>query len=486
MNVPRPRVATLLVLAAAATALAWPSAAPAQSTTPSLRVVSPGGTLVLPRFRGRVQLNLGVWIAATGGDFELRVARPDYDSPAGVAQLDSASGDVLRELPADTLDGWFGLSKLTQVTVRDSTGKWVAGRNFTFCPNSFERQRVDDSGPDLPRYPAMCGFFSPFTKGMVWGIESGWATGAFGNEFESPSLRLRRDGTYTFTIRIAARYAAQLDIPAADARVTRTVRVKTVKRPPFFFERAPSRLARAAAASTSVPDVTNPDPSTLPDLVALPLWSMHTSTRRGRDFLNFAATPWNAGPAPLVIEGFRRPGEDVMDAFQYFRDADGNVVGRAPVGGMRYHAHPMHNHWHFLQFASFTLHSANSSAPVRSRKQAFCLFPTDAIDLTVERADWRGWDGGGLSTACGSQSALWVREVLQAGWGDTYFQGIPGQSFDITKLPNGWYNARLTVNPLGRIYETTTANNVESRLLYLGGRPGHRWTVVAPWHGIEE
>jgi hypothetical protein len=29
------------------------------------------------------------------------------------------------------------------------------------------------------------------------------------------------------------------------------------------------------------------------------------------------------------------------------------------------------------------------------------------------------------------------------------------------------------------------SNNVESRLLYLGGRPGKRWVVVAPWHGID-
>jgi hypothetical protein len=128
---------------------------------------------------------------------------------------------------------------------------------------------------------------------------------------------------------------------------------------------------------------------------------MSTSTRRTRDYLNFAATPWNAGPAPLVIEGFRRAGEDMMDAYQYFRDADGNVVGRAQVGDMMYHARPSHDHWHFLQFASFSLHAANTSATVRSRKQAFCLFPTDAIDLTVERADWQAWDGGGLSTALG-------------------------------------------------------------------------------------
>jgi hypothetical protein len=40
--------------------------------------------------------------------------------------------------------------------------------------------------------------------------------------------------------------------------------------------------------------------------------------------LRFSATVWNAGDAPLVVDGFRRPGEDAMDAYQYFFDADGN------------------------------------------------------------------------------------------------------------------------------------------------------------------
>jgi Lysyl oxidase len=119
---------------------------------------------------------------------------------------------------------------------------------------------------------------------------------------------------------------------------------------------------------------------------------------------------------PLVVEGFRRPGESVMDAYQYFRDEDGDVVGRAAVGEMAFHSHPEHNQ-------------------------------------------------GSLSTNCGSPSALWVREVLQTGWADTYFQGIPGQSFDITTVPNGWYYARLEVNPFGALHEVTRANNVESRLV---------------------
>jgi len=121
---------------------------------------------------------------------------------------------------------------------------------------------------------------------------------------------------------------------------------------------------------------------------------------------------------------------------------------------------------------------------VRSKKQSFCLAPTDAIDLTVPRADYNAF-GGGRFTMCGGQGAIWVREVLQAGWGDTYVQGVGGQSFDITNVPNGWYSVRVEVNPTGELFEASADNNVETRLVHLGGRPGKRRVLMSPWHGID-
>jgi hypothetical protein len=463
-------------------AFAWPSSVAAQPQPPSLRLVSPGGPITLYRYERRVPLGaLPVWVAATGGDFELRVSRPDYDTPVGIAQVEAGGGAVLRDLPEDTLDGWNGLVRFIEVTVINSEGTTVRQRRFTFCPNGWDRQRVDDSGPDVPRYPTFCSdWLSFFTRGMVWGIESGWATPAFvDGESGSSRVWLPR-GEYSMVVRVADPYGELFEIPEEDSSVTLDVTVEdgSEGKPGPHAPRSPRPVQNLA-----VPDVSDPDPSTLPDLVALPLWSLTTFTRRGRDYLGFAATPWNAGPAPLVIEGFRRPDETVMDAYQYFRDANGNVVGRAEVGTMAYDARRGHDHWHLRQFAEFSLRDATQQV-ARSKKQAFCLAPTNAIDLTVERAMWNPYEGG-VHTACGSAGALWVREVLQTGWADTYFQGIPGQSFNITTLPNGWYYARIDVNPLGALYETTTANNSDSRLLYLGGRPGRRTVLVTPWHGIE-
>jgi hypothetical protein len=481
MRLRSPRTAITFVVLAVLALAAWPSPVSGAPSDPSVRMFAPTDSATLYRYGRRVQLvDLPVWMAAVNGDFELRVSRPDYDTEPDIVQTGAPGRDFTPEMRNE----WNGLASFFEITVTDSDGATVRQRSFTFCPNVWERQRIDDSGPELPRYPAFCSdWLSFFTKGMVWGIDAGWASQAFTwSDFGAPRMRLSA-GEYTFHIAIASSYADLLEIPAGDSEVTLDVTVVNAEKeagPPI--DRAPARTGQRQVLA--VPDDLDPDPATVPDLVALPLWNLQTTGGRERDFLAFAATPWNAGPAPLVVEGFRREGEALMDAYQYFRDADGNVVGRAPVGEFAWDKRRGHHHWHILQFATFTLSDGEDNEVVRSKKQSFCLAPTNAIDLTVERASW-GTEPADLHTACGGETSLWIREVLQAGWADTYFQFRGGQSFNITNLPNGWYLARMDVNPLGALYETTTANNTESRLIYLGGRPGNRTVLASPWHGIE-
>ncbi|MFN2587571.1 MAG: lysyl oxidase family protein [Actinomycetota bacterium] len=171
-----------------------------------------------------------------------------------------------------------------------------------------------------------------------------------------------------------------------------------------------------------------------------------------------------------------------MDAFQYFYE-DGEVVGKAPVGELEFDARDEHDHWHFKQFAAYSLLDADGDEVLDSRKEAFCLASTDAIDLTLPGVDLN--PAMGLSTACGSRTSIWVREILPLGWGDTYFQGLPGQSFDVTGLPNGKYFIRVEANPGGLLHEQSHANNVELREIRLRGPAGDRRVVVPPWNGID-
>jgi hypothetical protein len=290
------------------------------------------------------------------------------------------------------------------------------------------------------------------------------------------------DGSYTATFSISRPYRRLLGISPADG--TKTVDVTIQSTSTHTTQRTTSNVERSTdAPSRSVPTVTDPDPSTLPELVPVPAYHINTVRVGGGDFLDFAADVWNAGPAPLSVEGFRRDGTDVMDAYQYFYDGK-KPVGRTSVGTFEYDPRPGHQHWHFRQFARYTLLDASKQDVVVSEKEAFCLTPTEPIDLLRPGANWDP-EHVGFGSACGDASSVWTRETLDAGWGDTYIQTLPGQSFDISDLPNGTYYIEVRTNPAHRLYERDTSNDVVLRRVRLGGKPGHRTVTVPPWHGID-
>jgi hypothetical protein len=221
----------------------------------------------------------------------------------------------------------------------------------------------------------------------------------------------------------------------------------------------------------------DPDPSTLPDLQTLPAFGIEL-TRRG--FLNFAATEWDAGPAPMVIDGFRNPVAPlIMGSYQYFYNPDGTPAGHKRIGTMEWDPRPGHEHWHFQDFARYSLLDADQTQVVLSHKEGFCLANTDAVDFTVPGAVWNPYNTD-LATACGDLSSLAVREVLLTGSGDTYYQSLPGQSFKVRDLPNGVYYVKIEVNPNGNMFETDKTNNVSLRKIRLMGSCDNRTVKVFP------
>jgi hypothetical protein len=467
-------------------------ATPASATpvTPSLRVFTAQQDVTLPHYGNQpVDLDIGAYVAATHGTFQIDVTRANYRSPIEAAQIVATpSGTRSIPLPDGLVRNWDGLPWFLTIVVNDHTGTQVARRHLTFCPDSYDVERLSPNGPANPTFPQFCSS-NPFTLGMVWGIDGGWAVNPLASSFREPRAKLT-NGRYTITETINPTYAALFGIPAADATVTVNALVKKGNGggcPPFCGGPAAGRSQGPGRSirSTGVPVVTSPDPSTEPDLVALPAWGINIETVGSRDYLDFGATVWDRGPAPMVVEGFRQAGTSVMRAWEYFFDDSGAVVGRARAGSLKYDARPGHEHWHFQQFAQYQLLDANKAGIVYSDKEGFCLAPTDAIDLAVHGANWNpGYIGFGYSV-CGSQTSIWTRETLPTGWGDTYFQGLPGQSFDITNLPNGTYYIAVRANPKGLLYERSTSNNVRYRRVILGGTPGARTVTVPPWNGID-
>ena len=137
------------------------------------------------------------------------------------------------------------MSKFLHVVVTDADGNVVLDRYHAFCPGAGELARVSDDGPDVATYPQFCGG-NPFTLGAVWGIDSGWASSAFGygtnDSINGP------DGHYTATVSIADNYQALFGVAPQDASVTVDVRVKTTKHTtclPFCVPRSATRHARS-------------------------------------------------------------------------------------------------------------------------------------------------------------------------------------------------------------------------------------------------
>ena len=455
------------------------------SSPPSIRLIaaSSSAEIHLGR-RGSYEIHFPLLLASVNGPFELWAQRATYDDPVTLSQIvRDSSGAITDQLAVAGVpepDMGKGLPAFLQTSLTKRNGTPIQDASRAFCSNSYLQERLDDTGPDVTNYPAGC-WASPFTRGSVWGIEQGWGT----DIRTSLGRTLRIDeGTYRLSVSIAAPYRAAFGVSDADASVT--VPVTVMKGGGTMVAKAGATDSEAAPApeATSMP-ITIPPDSALPDIEALPAWGMTVDNRAksGRSFLNFGATAWNAGPGILAVEGFRDPDSTTMNAFQYFYE-NGDAVGKVDAGTLEYDSRPMHDHWHFRDFAAYSLLDDNHVKVVDSGKEAFCLAPTDPINLTVDNAEWRPWLTD-LSTACGEEGSVWIREVLQTGWGDTYAQYRPGQSFDITDLPNGTYFVKVQANPDGVLLEASSSNNVALRKIHLRGKAGERRVVVPPYGLID-
>jgi len=492
----------VLVLLAAALAVSSTATADASGRTARLHLISPTGRIGAREFRGKLSLTqLGLEVGALKAPLEIHVWRPRYSAPFRAAVVNARSGQVIRRIPARLLDsrpasgpvvGPVGvvtnpfqspfprLRGFVHVSFR-AHGKVAAHGSLPFCPSGL-RERVNGGGPEASRYPPGCSSFSPFVRGLVWGIDRDWAAGVLDFGGPDPQVKVGK-GRYRVVARIAKPYRRLFAISRRSATARLDAIVRGSRGGVGGGGKRAGRANSSGAAPGDVPALAHVPLGQRPDLVALPAWNLQAERQGGHDLLTFSATEWNAGPAPLDVEGFRTPGHNRMRAYEYFHDRRGRVVGRKAAGHLEYDTRPGHKHWHFEQFARYSLLRGKNEKLAVSRKQSFCIAPTDLVDLTIPGADWMAQPES-LFTACGAPTSLWVREALPAGWGDTYSQTVAGQAFNITHLPNGLYRVRVQVNPRGLLSEGSRANDSVDRRIRLGGKPGHRTVRAAPWRGI--
>ncbi|WP_152361457.1 lysyl oxidase family protein [Microlunatus speluncae] len=466
--------AAALAMSAGVGATALP-AATAGPVTPQLKLELATKNVTAENWDGDTSVDLSLYAVAGKRAFEVRAYRTSYDRPISAWQVKPGPDQAIPEALVPTFDG---LKKFFTVQVVDAKGKVVVDRKLDFCPNGYEQVRRRPDAPATSPYPEGCGW-NPYTTGMVWGIEKGFAV----RSFDSLETKLK-PGSYKVITTIAKNYRDLFELPTAAATATANLKVIKGVDEEAHARKLQTRQQQSQQQQSKAPAPVKPTgrallgkPSgPLPDLQSLPAWGIMID--RGR-YLDFSATVWNAGPSPLVVDGFRQDqNEDLMDAYQYFFNSAGKQIGHKQVGTMEWDPRDGHHHWHFTDFARYRLLDQDKNVVVRSQKEAFCLANTDAIDYTVKGANWKPGNTD-LHTACGDRGSIGIREVLASGSGDTYVQYLPGQSFDLKGLKNGVYYIEVTANPDRKLVEVSTTNNITYRKVTIGGTNGHRTVKVA-------
>jgi hypothetical protein len=483
----------------AATTTAAAAAAPQSAATaagPSMRLVVAASHITAQKYgKYPVFFEPGIWVASFGTAFQVNVSRASYTSPITATQvIRTANGTIQRRLPSSVLAvNWAGLRHFVRLTLTNSRGKVLDSSLAAFCPDGYPLAKATPNSATTSPYPSTfggCGSGDPFPVGEVWGIARGWAV-----EPVNYTTYRMYVGTYTFTESITPQYVRLFHISPRDASATVHIKVVAVKQCCGFMKAASKHVrvpahfvlvnTRHAAAHqpvspSAVPLLTHVPADALPDLIPLPSWGIAVQNTKKESYLDFGATVWISGNGPLDVEGFRTSGSGTMKAYQYFSH-NGKIVGRARVGTMGF---ANYNSWHFQQFAQYKLLNARKKVVVSSHKIGFCIAPTDSVDLVLRNATWQP-SYTGIAGNCGDPATLSVAETLPVGWGDTYIQSVPYQSFDISELPNGVYFIEIIANPEHLLYETNRANDISLRKIIISGTALHRHVRVPAWHGLD-
>jgi hypothetical protein len=190
-----------------------------------------------------------------------------------------------------------------------------------------------------------------------------------------------------------------------------------------------------------------------PNLQARPAWNISLSGGR----LYFNATNWNNGDGPLeLVAGETDSVAQKQNVYQRIYLSGGGFYDQL-AGSFVWH--PLHNHFHFEDFALYTLqpYIAPGASDRISQKTTFCVVDTTPINTSLP-----GAPTSPVYSTCGN-----IKQGMSVGWGDTYGSSLAGQSIDVTGLPDGSYKLVIEVDPKKRLEELYETDNTSCVLLQL-------------------
>lgn len=191
-----------------------------------------------------------------------------------------------------------------------------------------------------------------------------------------------------------------------------------------------------------------------PNLKPLPASNLSLVADASGSTLRFSTTSWNNGTGPLQLEaGSVDTGSGKQQVFQRVFLSDGTSFLR--LAGY-FEWHPAHNHFHFDDYALYTLQPVNApGGSVRTgSKMTFCVMDTTKIDALP------GTPAQAVYSTCGRSI-----QGMSVGWGDTYGSHLAGQEIDFTDNADGLYQLKIEIDPKKVIIESTESDNVSCVLL---------------------
>ena len=468
--------AAVSTLGSAASLTAQASPAPIVEEVSPIRITAPAKVNGY-WYDGNVELNLrrpGDRPGRAVRDLvEPHVATTSRSTPSGV----SSGGTVA--LPDDTMTDFTGLPELHAAsTIRNADGKLLAPSSAMSASTATASERISPEAPIRSPYPYGCPY-NRFTRGSVMGVQEGWATrlDLYGDAASSWAK-----GTYAASAFVTRKYRdAVRDQPCRrPAHFTLVVgrRQRLPWLPRALTPTGQRYVVRPGRHGTDQPCAGEPV-GPLPDLRSLPAFGIRVSRERQLPPVLRQRLERRRQPAGRST-GSGAPDEDVMDAYQYFVDEDGNQIGYEQVGTMKWDDTDSHQHWHFTDFARYRLLNEDRTAVVRSRRRR-SAWPTPTRWTTPCRAPTGSRTNTDLHTSCGDFDSLSLREVLSSGSGDTYAQYRAGQSFDLRACPTASTSSPSRPTRTATWSSPTPTNNVALRKVTIGGVSGARTVKVGGW-----
>jgi hypothetical protein len=222
--------------------------------------------------------------------------------------------------------------------------------------------------------------------------------------------------------------------------------------------------------------VAAPGEPLLPDLVTLQFDEAYIEGEPGEKLLRFSNTVGNSGVGALEVlsrpeenpalcpdsgdrPAFQRVYRDsaVAESAGFFSRSDDREFRRRLAGCVEYH--PTHLHWHFEDFARYSLRSESDGQIVaRAAKVSFCIVDNGRRFLLPGAPEFQYYD------VCEERTAV---TGLSIGWADTYGAGLAGQHLDVSGLPDGEYCLISKADPSNRLRELRDRNNSHRSRFYL-------------------